>query len=1148
MLQHHRPFTPHEGSCAAKLLPFLKTKTFKCMNKPKPIQYGLLFYMKVTLIHSLIVSLSAIMAHAIDSSGQEVLDRKVTIQVENTEVKSVLLLLEEKAGVSFTYRPKLIQADTKVSINFKNATLADVLANILNSDISLKIVGNQIALKKKDLTEAVLSNETPDGSTELMLVQVSGKVTDETGAPLPGVNVVVKGTTKGTTTDTEGKYSLEVDGDNAVLVFSFIGYTSEEVVVGTQTTIDIALTPDITSLSEVVVVGYGTQSRKNLTSSITTVKTEDLNRGAISDVGQMLQGKVPGMNISRSGDPNRAAAIVLRGASTLREGAQSPLFVIDGVIGADISILAPDDIASIEVLKDAAATAIYGNRAANGVIMITTKRPDKGQAQVTYSGYLGIDKVSNQYDMMSATQLRDYLAKTGQSLAPADDLGADTDWQKEVQRGTAISHNHNISLGGGSDQTLYSASVNYFDQEGIIKSSGLKRVIARLSMEQKAIRDKLKLAFSVTNSISDAKYVPYRNTVLAQMLTYLPTVPVRNTDGTYYENPSNTGAYNPVAMLENGTERSKYNNLLGTMKAQLQLPFGLKYDMNMSYQVFQSNYGSYYNSYFTEHYNNVRNTPDPPGNPVFVVLKGRNGQAVRNSYKNTNKILETYLTWDKEFGNHALNVVLGYSWQENINGDGFQASSANFPVDNVSYNNLGLGNPYAISDFRVDFGPDLYEEVRFVSDFARFNYNYNDRYLLQASIRRDGSSVFGVNEQWGYFPSVGAAWRISQESFLQQSTLFDDLKLRVSYGVAGNSLGFTPYTTKLIYGSQGTYYYQGVFESAIGAIQNENPDLRWEKTATTNIGLDFSILKARVSGTLEVYDKRTTDLIFNYDVDKGQYPAQNGVLTANVGEMSNKGVEFTLNVAAVDKTDFSWNSTLNLAHNKNKIVSLSDEKFQRDTIFMVSPDGGGQSGETVQVLMEGQPIGQFYTYQYAGKDETGLSQYLATDGSLTTSPKSQTDYRLVGSPQPKLLLGWNNSFRYKNFDLNVFFRGVFGNKIMNVTGADLNRASTVEYNNLPVSAASESVADANSHRYSSRYVESGNYLRLDNATLGYNFRNLGQDLKRLRLYVSVNNLFVITNYTGIDPEINQGGIAPGVDARNFYPKTRTFLIGVNASF
>ena len=980
-------------------------------------------------------------------------------------------------------------------------------------------------------------------------LRVTGKVSSIDG-PLPGVSVQIKGTSSGTATDADGSYTIQVSDPNAVLVFSFIGFITEEVSVNGRTVVDVLLSEDILTLSEVVVVGYGTDSRKNLTSSVATVKTEELNRGAISDVGQLLQGKVAGLNVSRSGDPNRAAAVILRGASTLRDGAQSPLFVIDGVIGADISLVAPDDIASIDVLKDASAAAIYGNRAANGVIMITTKRPSKGDGTVSYSGYVGIDKVSNQYDMMNAKQLRSFASKNGLALNPLDDLGVNTNWQDEVQRSSAISHNHNISLNGGSDKTMYVASVNYYDQEGIIRQSGLKRIVAKLAIDQSAFRDKLKLGFSVTNSFNDARYIPYRNTVLSQMVSYLPTVPVRNADGSYFEFTTNNhqNDYNPVAMLENAVERSKYNTFLGSFKASLQLPFNLKYNVQASYQSLTTNYGAYYNSYFTDTFESVRSTPDPPGNPSFIMLTGQNGLGVRNTYQYRNSILESYLSWDKEFGDHTINAVVGYSWQENTNGDGFQASSTNFPTDDLSYNNLGLGNPYAIADFRVDYGGSLYDQIRLISDFVRVKYDYNSRYLLQLSVRRDGSSAFGANHRWGYFPSVGAAWRISEEAFMDNVSALSDLKLRASYGVTGNSAGFSAYTTKLLYGFVGTTEYQGNVINAISAIQNENPDLRWEKTSTMNIGLDFGLLQDRITGSIDVYDKRTTDVIYPYPVNTNQYLYS--TLVANVGEVSNKGYEISINASVIDKNDFSWNTTLNLSHNKNEIVTLSNSQFKADSIRIFTPDGGGQSGASIQVLMSGQPIGTFYTYKYAGKDENGVSQYVNSDGTLTSDvgQLSVDDYKVLGNAQPKLLLGWNNNIRYKNFDMNFFFRGVFGNKIMNVTRADLFRPSTATINNIPVDARNESVDDFNSYRYSSRFVEKGNYLRLDNATIGYNFPKMGKDIKKLRLYATVNNLFVITKYKGIDPEINQGGTAPGVDARNFYPKTRTFLFGVNASF
>jgi TonB-linked SusC/RagA family outer membrane protein len=526
---------------------------------------------------------------------------------------------------------------------------------------------------------------------------------------------------------------------------------------------------------------------------------------------------------------------------------------------------------------------------------------------------------------------------------------------------------------------------------------------------------------------------------------------------------------------------------------------------------------------------------------------GTNGVAVRNAYQNTNKIIETYLTWDRKFGDHSINAVIGYSYQKSVNGDGLQTSSTNFPIDNVSYYNLSLGNPYSVSDFRVNYGGDTYQEVLLISDFARVNYNYKNKYLLQASIRKDGSSVFGENEKWGYFPSVGAAWNIDEERFMDNQTLFTALKLRGSYGVAGNSAGFSPLTTKLIYGASGQFYYNGVNQTALGAVQNENPDLRWEKTATTNLGVDFTILKGKISGSFDWYNKRTTDLIYTYPVDPNLYPA--GFLTANVGEMTNKGFEISLNSTPVVTDNFSWTTGINLAHNKNKIESLSDSRFTTSDVLLVQPDGAGQTGSTVQILAVGQPIGTFFTFNYAGKNAAGVSQYYDASGNIkTTGLLNKTDYYIAGNAQPKALIGWTNSVNHRNFDFSVFLRAVLGNKIMNVTRADLFRPNTAQFTNIPVEVADESTADFNSYKYSSRFIEDGSYLRLDNATLGYSFKKGIPGVKSLRLYLTANNLFVITKYKGIDPEINQGGIAPGVDTNNFYPKTRTFLFGLNVSF
>ena len=977
--------------------------------------------------------------------------------------------------------------------------------------------------------------------------EIRGTVSNTKGTPAAGITVSVKGTKKSKATAADGTFTITAkEGD--VLVFTSVSTETREMTVTGQSVYSVSLADATVTLGDVVVVGYGKGSRRTLTSAITTVKPEDLNRGAISDVGQLLQGKVPGLNITSSGDPNRNAAVVLRGASTINSPG-GPFYVIDGVPGADISLIAPDDIASIDVLKDAAATAIYGNRAASGVIMVTTKRGRKGQMVVSYNGYVGMEKVSSQLKMMDAAQLRAFLGKNNLAFTPADDKAANTNWQKAIERNTGVSTNHNISFSGGTDHSNYSASLNYINKEGILQNSNLTRVIGRLSVEQYALDDKVKFGLNVSNSNSNADDIAYRNTVLLQSALYLPVSPVKNADGTYFENFTKTGYYNPVAMMNNSTLNTKSNNLVASFTTQVKLPFGLQYDLNLSYQNSSTLQGVYFTKYFTSKYNSMYDNPDPAFSGHTQQTFGTNGQAGRSSYQNTAKVAENYLTWNGKFGDHAVNAVVGYSWQENVSGDGFQATTSNFPVDNISYLNFALSNPYATSAFRINFGADgIYQKTRLISDFARVNYNYKEKYLFQGSIRRDGSSVFGANNYWGYFPSGAVAWRINQEGFMQGQQLFSDLKLRASYGVTGNSSGFNAYSAQVISGGNlGNYNYNGVLTSALGATQAANPNLKWEKTATTNIGLDFGILKGKLTGSIDVYNKNTTGMIYAYAVDPILIPA--GKIVANGGSINNKGIELTLNAALVSNKNFSWTSSLNLAHNKNKITSLTNPLFAGgDSVRVGFPEGAGQSGSSLELLKVGHPIGQYFTFEYAGKNSSGVSQYIDATGKTTTTPVTGSDYHYLGDAQPKLLLGWSNNFHYKNFDLNIFLRGVFGNKIYNATRADLFRPATAQYTNILVDAGNESTADFNSYRYSSRFIESGSYLRFDNATLGYNFKNIGRYVKTLRLYASVNNLFVITGFKGVDPEVNQGGIAPGIDYNNFYPKTRTFLFGANVSF
>ncbi|MEL1252293.1 TonB-dependent receptor [Flavobacterium sp. DGU38] len=979
--------------------------------------------------------------------------------------------------------------------------------------------------------------------------EVSGVILDEKNLPLPAANILEKGTTHSVVTDFDGKFKMSVSNPNATLVVSFIGFTDQTVKLdGSKTNFTIRLASATTALEQVVVVGYGKGSRKNLTTAVTSVKADQLNNGVISDVGQLLQGKVAGLNVSSSGDPTKQSSVVLRGASTLNSS-QGPFYVVDGIPGVDISIIAPEDIVTIDVLKDAAATAIYGNRAANGVIMVTTKRGGKDKTQISYSNYFGKEYVSNQLNMMNAKQLRDFTSKNNLNFTPENDKGADTDWQKAVLRDNgALSSSHNLSMSGGGEHGNYFASISTINKEGVLLGNNFSRLIAHLAVEQFAFDDKVKFGLNVTNSNSKYANVPQRNTVLLQAVSHLPVSPVKNEDGSYFENFIQTSYFNPVAMIAHGDDDTKTNNFVGSFTTEVKLPFGFSYNLNLSYQQLNSLHGEFYDSYYQKYNSaNFYNNPDPPLTKTLMNF-GVNGSALRSSYQNSNTIIESFLNWDREFGDHKIKAVLGYSWQEDVLGDGFQATTTNFPVDNVGYNNLALSNYTSVNGYVVNFGDSkAYQKKRLISYFGRFNYNYKDKYLLQGTLRRDGGSVFGENNRWGYFPSVGGAWRIDKEGFMKNQGIFTDLKLRASYGETGNSSGFNAYTAQFISGSLGTFYYNGQQVGAYGPNQAANPDLKWEKTATANIGLDFTILKGRVSGSVDLYDKKTTDMIFNYSVNPVLVPV--GTIVANGGNMSNKGIEVGLNINAIKTKNFSWTTNLNGSHNKNEITKLTNPYFiGGDSIRRVQPEGAGQTGSTLQIFKEGKPLGQFFTLKYAGKNSAGVSQYVAKDGSLTTTPAIGTDYHYAGSAQPKFLLGWDNNFTYKKFDLNIFFRGVFGNKIFNATRADLFRPSTAMTTNILVDAANESPNDLNSYKYSTRFIEDGSYLRLDNLTLGYDFGKVGKYIKKLRIYETVNNLFVITKYSGIDPEVEQGGTAPGVDSNNFYPKTRTFLFGLNVVF
>jgi iron complex outermembrane receptor protein len=986
--------------------------------------------------------------------------------------------------------------------------------------------------------------------------KVSGIVQDATGEPLIGVSILEVGTNNGTVTDIDGKFSLTVNR-GAKISFSYVGYTPQTLAATNSMT--VVMQEDSKLLNEVVVVGYGTMRRKDVTSSITTVKSEDLNKGVFTDPASMLQGKVAGLTVTTSGDPSGTPSITLRGASSLRTGdAMQPYYVIDGIPGVDISMVAPDDIESIDVLRDASATAIYGSKAANGVIIITTKSGQEGKTNVTYNGYVAFDNVLKTLDMASASQLR-----SSGLIGAEQDGGGDTDWQDEVLR-TGFSHNHNVSISGGNAKTKYMGSVNYMNREGVVRGTGMNRVNARSLLTTKILKDRLELSVGLNAMQGKHKGVPMSGggssnsgkSVLDAMNYYSPTNPVKNADGTWYESFVGSANYNPLSMIYEDGNENEWKRLQFITKASMKIVEGLVWHANYSYDSGQNTY-SWYQTHQTQ------------------MEKGYNGRAHRDTYLRHNQTFETYGNYDVSLNKvHKLGLMAGYSWEERTNGDGFGVTVNNFYNDVTGFWNLRYANNI---NGITDVTGSSKATIRNISFYGRANYSFNSRYMLQATIRRDGSSVFGADHKWGTFPSVSAAWNITEEDFMKNQSVFDQLKLRVGYGVSGNAMGFGAYDAIATYGlNSNSFEYilpDGTKYTMYGieAQNNPNPDLKWERTSMLNIGLDFAFLGGRINGSIEYYNKKTSDLIWNYAVSTSVYPLN--WIRANVGDITNNGVEFTINAIPVKSKDFQWQTTLNLSHNRNTVDKLSNSTYSVDYVDYGNPNIGGiASNADVQRIMEGEPLGTFWTYRHAGYDTNGNSvfyvgdlekhkdgegkiqpdTYQDADDNWVTSNPGYDDKANCGNAQPKLVYGWSNTLNYKNWSLSAFFQGVLGNKILNATKAHYSfQGHLAGGKNVLAEMVNDKKwqADANAHIPGDNYIENGSYLRLSTLTLGYTFKEFGGWAQSMQLYATCNNLLTITGYSGIDPEVNLGGLDPGIDYREtFYPHTRSFIIGAKINF
>jgi len=949
-------------------------------------------------------------------------------------------------------------------------------------------------------------------------LSVTGTVVDNNNNPLPGATLAVKGTSSGTITDPNGEFSLSCSrGD--VLVVSFVGFKPQEIPVTTSVRLTIKLQEDYVALEEAVVVGigYGTMRKSDLTGAIASVSAKDMKQGVISSAEQLLQGKVAGLTVVQgTGDPSGGASMRLRGGTSLT-ASNGPLVVVDGVPGVDFNTVQPSEIVSIDVLKDASASAIYGSRGANGVIIVTTNREDKGKS-MEYNGYVAVGTVANHLDLLSADQWRKYVRDN--NIAGAVDYGGNTDWQDELEQ-TSITHSHNISFSKSDEDGGHRVSFNYLNNEGIIKNSKLERFGISLSAHQYALKHKLKLEGGI--HANKDQWDPIDGRIFERSYNLSPTIPVYDESGNF-TSIAGTNYENPVEINEDRTARNSRYRILGYGKAELEIISGLKAVANVSYE---------YNSLQTRLYK-----------PTYAVLEGVTdqgyGQHTLGDY-NT-KQLETYLTYEKEFnGGHKLNLLGGYSYLDNTY-EGFGADRRGFDTDLFLYNNLAAGQDYRAGDVYSYKG-----EAKLISFYGRVNYSYLGKYMLTATLRDDGSSRFGDNDKWGLFPSASAAWRISDEPFMQgASNWLDNLKLRFGYGVTGNQDGIGEYKSLSIMGAGAASYYDaetGTWKQAYGPTQNPNPDLKWESTRQFNLGLDFSLF-SRVDGTIEAYHKKTSDLLYTYEVPQPPYLV--GTMLANVGDLTNKGIELTLNAGIMKKGDFSWDATLTLAHNKQEITKLSNQVYETDVIYSGSLHGlRGMSNQYAQVIKEGYPVGTFWGPKCSGLDEDGKF-ILENDG----------ESRYLGNVQPKLSLGFNTSLSYKQFDLEVAAYGMFGQKVLDATDMSLYDPSRLPAQNVPDDFLTSGITS--DPTYSSYWIENASFLRLQTLTIGYTFRTKNIGIKRCRIYVTGENLFVITGYDGVDPEVSTDGLdAPGIDmyytdsstySGSPYPRPRTFSFGLNISF
>ncbi len=976
---------------------------------------------------------------------------------------------------------------------------------------------------------------------------ITGVVTDaDSKETLPSVTVVVKGTTQGTVTDFDGKYSVSVDDPHAILVFSFIGYKSQEIPLNGQAKIDIQLHSDVEGLDEVVVVGYGTQKKGDITSSVSQVKADDFIQGGTQDAGQLIQGKVAGLTINTTtGDPTGNTEIKLRGINTIAGTSSSPLILIDG-IPADFNSVAAEDIESINILKDGSAAAIYGTQGANGVIIITTKHATgEMKNSVSYAGYVSTQTIAKRPDMMNASQMREKIAE---GYAFTDD-GSNTNWLDEITR-TPISHVHNISFVGGDQNTNYTFNVNYRGLQGYFLHSDNEKLNIKGDISQTLFDGLVKVDLGTIvrhqNYTCTADGYSFDTYNYRQALIYNPTTPVKDEDGEWSQQTGVSYYENPVSNLEecDGMFHSNWDRFHGSVT--LNPAKDLIFKALWSYSKYNETRGYY------ETKDNISNLRD-----------GYNGYASYGTIESIDRLLELTGNYSLSINNHTFKILAGYSYKDNDYYT-YWMQNCDFPTDEFTWHNISQGKGLEDGSSLVSTGGST-TLTNLIAGFGRINYNYNNKYLLMASIRYEGASqLYGSDNQWGLFPAISGGWRLSNEPFMDGLDYISDLKLRIGYGVTGSqpSTSFLGVSTM---GYDQYFYSNGEWIQTLLPSTNANPYIKWEERHETNIGVDYGLFDGKINGTIDYYYRRVKGLLLDYTVPTPPNLVDN--TTANVGKMDNQGLEVLVNYQAVKKDDFQWNTAVTFSTNKNKLITLSNDLYESSTGYL----NEGSTGEPISTfthrIQVGQPIGNFYGYKVVGAYEEDADAsndviegarwiYEDADGNHVKSEdftKDVSNKKILGNGIPKYNLSWNNTFNYKKWDLAVTMRGAFGFQILNMTRMYYENTNITTFNRLNSAYNKVYGVDVLSQNeeleFNSYYIEDGDYWKINNVTLGYTFDvSKVKYLKSARIYASCLNCYTITGYKGLDPELTTTGVTPGVEGRDAYPNARTFTFGVNVNF